>query len=152
VRACRAWAMVSSSFGMPDGRIVLADRGADEIRVLDAFGTHLATRGGKGEGPGEFAALGDIAPWPGDSILAWDLADLGMSVFDRDGNNWRTFFLLSGLDDPNIGPVPVATRADGTILSVDQLWFGVHGMKPTGPVTADSVLVEVWDREGGRLN
>lgn len=142
---------VSSFFRMPDGRIVVANRGTEEVRVFDPFGTHLATLGGKGEGPGEFWTLGEVEPWPGDSILAWDFRDFGISIFDAGGNYGRTFFLQSGADHPRDGPTPGATRADGTIFSVDELWYGVHGIDPASPVTADSARVEIWDGEGERL-
>ena len=36
-----------------DGRIVVANRGTQELRVFDARGTYLETWGGEGEGPGE---------------------------------------------------------------------------------------------------
>ncbi len=129
----------SSFFRFPDGRIVVANRGTEEVRVFDSLGTHLATWGGEGDGPAEFETLGDVAPWPGDSILAWDFGDYGISIFDSDGNYGRSFFLQSGADPPRWGPSPVAARADGTILSIDDLGFG------------DSALVQVWDAEGGDL-
>ena len=37
---------------LPDGRIVIANTGTNELRVFDAAGMHLATWGGEGEGPG----------------------------------------------------------------------------------------------------
>ncbi len=141
----------SSSFRFPDGRIVVANRGTEEVRVFDRFGTHLTTLGGEGGGPGEFGSLMDVAPWPGDSIVAWDSRDHGISVFDSGGDYGRTFFLQSGADHPRNGPKPVAARLDGTVLSVDELRYGAHGMDPAGPVTADSARVEIWDGAGERL-
>ncbi|MDE2652179.1 MAG: hypothetical protein OXI71_00030 [Gemmatimonadota bacterium] len=129
----------SSSFRFPDGRIVVANRGTEEVRVFDSRGTHLATWGGRGDGPAEFETLGDVAPWTGDSILAWDFGDYGISIFDSDRNYGRSFFLQSGADPPRWGPRPVAARADGTVLSIDDRGFG------------DSALVQVWDAEGGVL-
>ena len=58
---------------LPDGRIVVANAGSGELRVFDPSGTHLASWGGRGEGPGEFgdfAAPWNVGPWPGDSIAA----------------------------------------------------------------------------------
>ena len=128
----------TSFFRFPDGRIVVANRGTEEVRVFDSLGTHVATWGGEGDGPAEFETLGDVAPWVGDSILAWDFGDYGISIFDSDGNYVRSFFLQSGTDPPRRGPRPVAARADGTILSIDR-------------VLGDSALVQVWDAEGGVL-
>ena len=56
---------------LPDGRIVVANRGSSEVRMFDASGSHLVSWGGQGEGPGEFMSLSHVAPWPGDSIVAW---------------------------------------------------------------------------------
>lgn len=79
---------------LPDRRVVVANTGTDEIRLYDAEGNHQITWGGSGGGPGEFEALVGIAPWPGDSILAWEArrsssgrADLWSgSVFDLAGS------------------------------------------------------------------
>lgn len=125
-----------SFFRFPDGRIVVANRGTEEVRVFDSRGTHLATWGGGGGGPAEFESLADVAAWPGDSVMAWDFGDYGISIFDADGNYRRSFFLQSGTDPPRWGPRPVAARADGTILSIDDRGSG------------DSALVQVWDAEG----
>ncbi len=141
----------SSFFRFPDGRIVVANRGTEEVRVFDGSGKHLTTFGGEGDGPSEFLSLMDVAPWPGDSILAWDSRDYGISIFDADGNYGRTFFLQSGADHPRNGPRPVAVRPDGTVVSVDELRYGAHGMDPAGPVTEDSARVEIWDGLGERL-
>ena len=141
----------SSFFRFPDGMIVVANRGTEEVRVFDGLGTHLTTFGGEGDGPSEFVSLMDVAPWPGDSILAWDSRDYGISIFDADGNYGRTFFLHSGADHPRNGPRPVAARLDGTILSVDEQSYGAHGIDPASPVTADSARVEIWDGVGERL-
>ncbi len=45
---------VSGGRRLADGRIVVADGGAAQIRVYGADGTLVVTHGRKGEGPGEF--------------------------------------------------------------------------------------------------
>ncbi len=54
---------------LPDGRIVVAHRSSDELRVFDSSGTHVASWGREGEGPGEFLRghLAAVEPWQGDS-------------------------------------------------------------------------------------
>ena len=64
------FASAADATNLRDGRIVVVDRGSDELRVFDALGTHLATWGGRGEGPGEFIDLHHVDRWPGDSIRA----------------------------------------------------------------------------------
>ena len=81
---------------LPDGRIVVANAGSGELRVFDASGTHLASWGGRGEGPGEFgdfAAPWSVEPWPGDSIAASDLYARRVSIFNAQGVHGRTFVL-----------------------------------------------------------
>ena len=76
---------------LDDGRILVANAGSGEIRVYDAEGTYLASWGGRGEGPGEFAHTTSIGLWPGtDSVAIWDLRLSRMSLFDRDGTFGRT--------------------------------------------------------------
>ena len=80
---------------LPDGRIVVANRGTHELRVFDAAGSHLATWGGEGQGPGEFNSLVQVERWPGDSVVAWYSQDRRVSVFDAEGNFGRTLKLES---------------------------------------------------------
>ncbi len=54
--------------------------GSDEVRVFDSSGGHVATSGGQGEGPGEFLELVHVAPWPGDSLVAWYAPGLSMTL------------------------------------------------------------------------
>ena len=84
---------VRDAMRLPDGRFVVADQGSSELRVFDASGVHTATWSREGEGPGEFTQLDGIAPWPGDSLLAWNARPPGFTVFDLRGNVGRTFAL-----------------------------------------------------------
>ena len=81
---------VRDALTLPDGRIVVANRGSHELRVFDASGIHMETWGRRGEGPGEFNSLLEVAHWPGDSLIAWYSQDDRLSVFDLDGNFGRT--------------------------------------------------------------
>ena len=78
---------------LSDGRIVVGDAGSDEVRTFDPQGVHLATWGGKGEGPGEFPDFIGLARWRGDSIAAWDYnTGRGVSIFDSDGSLGRILY------------------------------------------------------------
>ena len=105
---------------LSDGRIVVADRSTSELRVFDETGTYLATWGGQGEGPGEFpwASLGDVEPWPGDSIVAWYADAQTISVFDSDGNFGRSFNRPGAGQRPWEVTRPELVRRDGSILGV----------------------------------
>lgn len=55
-----------------DGRIVVADRGALELRWFDAAGRFLFARGGMGEGPGEYHRIESLFRRPDDGIIVRD--------------------------------------------------------------------------------
>lgn len=98
----RVWDMAS----LGDGRIAVADAGSEELRVFDSMGVHLATWGGRGEGPGEFQSLWAVARWPGDSVAAWEFhSERGVSLFDSEGNLGRILRYAT-----------VSTRTDVTVL------------------------------------
>ncbi len=104
--------MIFATCNLPDGRIVIANAGTNEIRVFDASGVHQATWGRAGEGPGEFTALAGVASWPGDSIVAWDTRALTVAVFDSEGGLGRSF-VLEGDGRSN---EPRMALSDGTVL------------------------------------
>ena len=120
---------VRDAMKLSDGRIVVANRGSQELRVFDRSGTHLTTWGGRGEGPGEFNSLLAIADWQGDSLIAWYSQRERLSVFDFDGNFGRT--LIPG--DPADGrDTPEEVRADGTVL--------VSRFNPGGAALGDGLV------------
>ena len=125
--------LVRDAMMLPDGRIIVANGGSGELRMFDALGTHLATWGGEGEGPGEFDNLSQIEPWPGDSIAAWFAPQMGISVFDAEGNYARTFTLATAPGTPPWVQFWPFASSDGSILSVK---------------TADTVVVQLHDGEG----
>ena len=121
---------------LSDGRIVVGNRGSNELRMFDSRGRHLTTWGGEGEGPGEILGLNDVAAWPGDSIAVWYSPGWGISVFDSEGNYGRSFSLRRA-DEPSwLMPDPQAVRMDGTVLAIRR------------PENADTAVVDIWDGEG----
>ena len=82
---------VTDATRLPDGRIVIANTGSNELRVFNADGSHAGTWGGRGEGPGEFTSFSPtaVALWPGDSIAAPNPWGTRLSLFDTDGNHGR---------------------------------------------------------------
>lgn len=67
---------------LPDGGIVVANRGSDEIRKFSPDGGFVRSAGGSGEGPGEFTNLQRIE-LIGDSVLVLDWNGR-MAMFGRD--------------------------------------------------------------------
>ena len=122
---------------LSDGRIVVANRGTNELRVFDASGTHLENWAGEGEGPGEFTSLSRVEPWPGDSIAAWWTRTGGISVFDSDGNHGRTFRLGGNDEDPIwLALRPESATRAGSVLAT---WRWQD---------ADTIVVHLRDGEG----
>jgi hypothetical protein len=81
-----------------DGTIVIANGGTQEIRYFHENGTHRATAGGKGDGPGEFRWI----DWMGaanDSVFVWDSFARLLSVLDAAGRFVRSV-TFDGLDLP----------------------------------------------------
>ena len=127
---------VGGATRLPDGRIVVANGGTQEVRVFDADGEHLTTWGGDGGGPREFMSLVGVGRWPGDSIAAWYAGNLGVSIFNSEGVFARTLFLRSEQSVNWLRPRPEAVRQDGFIMSRRELEEDL------------SVVVEIWDGAG----
>jgi hypothetical protein len=70
---------------LSDGRIVILEGQAGEVRWFDAAGRHLFTRGGKGDGPGEFTAVTELLILPGDTVLVRNAPRTKFALFTSDG-------------------------------------------------------------------
>ena len=127
---------VTGAMRLPDGRIVVANRSTNDLRFFDALGTHLSTRGGSGEGPGEFQNLQGIRSWPGDSIAAWYGFRAAVSVFDSEGNHGRSFTMADHGETRGFLWRPMATTGDGRVLA---RWSREE---------EDTVMVQFRDGEG----
>jgi len=66
------FASIESLARLSDGRIVVVESQTSEIRWFDKGGQHLATRGGRGGGPGKFNFAAQLLQLPGDTILVED--------------------------------------------------------------------------------
>lgn len=82
---------VSGAVVMSDGRIVVANRGAHDLRMFDAGGGHLWTSGREGDGPGEFRSVELMDRFGPDSLLVYDFRQRRFSVFDDAGELARSF-------------------------------------------------------------
>ncbi len=132
--------LVSDAIVLPDGRVVVANTGTNELRVYDAAGVHMATWGRRGEGPGEFMNRAGVDVWPGDSVVAWDYRNRAISVFDSGGTFGRSFVLESGTDRPL---EPRFAFSDGSFL-------GRHGEVTGRGQRRSKVSYERRDGDGGR--
>lgn len=108
---------------------LIADRASNEIRHFDRAGRHVQTVGGAGEGPGEFTVLAWMGVLHGDTVLAWELRNRRLSVFDRELRLVETRSLV-----PNDIYVVEGAFGDGDLL----LW--PFAGSPVRQVTAPQVL------------
>ena len=76
---------VSGAARLPDGDIVVVDRGAKTVRIFDSSGSFLKTLGGPGSGPGEFQEPGSVTLGRGNTLAIWDNLLFRMTRFDETG-------------------------------------------------------------------
>ena len=94
-----------------------------ELRLFDASGVHQWTRGGDGEGPGEFRGIG-WTRFLGDTLIVFDPWQSRFSKISLDGEvldivnvtEWRNEGGLSGL-------YAVALLGDGTLIAQQNRFF-----------------------------
>lgn len=76
---------------LDDGRIAVLDAQAQELRIFGPEGEHLATYGGKGEGPGELHTAFGLMRSPDGQLWVPDRGNARISVFDPDGGYQASF-------------------------------------------------------------
>ena len=97
-----------------DGRMFVLDQQAQHLKVFGADGTHLATLGGAGSGPGEFAlGAGPVLVGTGDTVYVPDLQNQRVNRFAPDGSSAGSYRL--SLEDGL--PTTWADAPSGTIVT-----------------------------------
>jgi len=123
-----------------EGRLWVADGQSGELRIFQADGTHWKTRGGRGEGPGEFLQIRLLGATAGDSVICGDSGADRITVFDPEGEFVRTERLPIS-DRP--APRPFDVFADGSLLAQLPRIVSAQSLEP-GLVIRDSAeLVRV---------
>ncbi len=138
---------VAGVLGLPDGRIVVADAQANELRFFDEAGRSLKTAGGEGGGPGEFQALIRILRLPGDSVGAWDARLSRLSVFSPAGD-----FVRARIIEPPTKEMFV--RAEG-VFTDGSVLVSPDGSREYGPeteVARDTVALMRYTAGGARVD
>ena len=82
---------VVAAVRLSNGDIVVADRGASELRSYDAAGTFQWRTGRFGQGPGEFESLDFVGSTTGDSLVTYDRGLMRVQLFDTGGRMARSF-------------------------------------------------------------
>jgi hypothetical protein len=126
-----------------DGRIVVADRGTDEIRFFDSSGAFLETIGGRGDGPAEYRSIHLLQRIGGDSLVVVDREGGRVSVLDPAGTIVRRYLMARHGSDES--PTPAwAIFEDGSQLQM--LTAGTEAIAP-GVMLHHAVFRRV--RDGG---
>jgi len=121
-------------------RLWVADGQSGELRIFEADGTHWKTRGGSGEGPGEFLQIRLLGATKADSVLLGDSRVDRITVFDPEGEFVRTERLPSS-ERP--APRPFDVFPDGSVLGQLRRVLMAPSLEP-GQILRDSVeLVRV---------
>lgn len=81
---------VTDAMRLPDGRIVAASAGTQQVRFYAADGRLLRAVGRSGQGPGEFGAPFWLGRLRGDSVAVWDAGLRRFSVLTAAGDFVRT--------------------------------------------------------------
>ncbi len=77
-----AFAYLKGLVALEDGGFAVLDSQVQELRVFGPDGAHVATHGGKGQGPGEFVDANGLMLGPGGRLWVPDARNGRMSVFD----------------------------------------------------------------------
>jgi hypothetical protein len=103
---------VVGAMTLPTGEVVVGNRGTNELRFYAPDGTHVQTRGGDGQGPGEFEYLRGLAPCHAGGFIAFDL-NWQMNAYLFDG----TFVEKTTLQTPvGVTPYEIACDERGHVL------------------------------------
>jgi hypothetical protein len=81
---------------LEDGRIVVTDELAHQLKFFSSDGTLLQAVGREGEGPGEFGYMWSVEPFAGDSLMIYDYSQRRVSILGTDGSFGRSFAVTFG--------------------------------------------------------
>jgi len=79
---------VTGALRTVDG-IIVANSGSHELRRFDSAGRFLGASGRRGQGPGDFGAVINLFPAPGDSLYVFDAGNLRWTMHDGNGQYGR---------------------------------------------------------------
>jgi hypothetical protein len=77
---------VASALRLPDGRIAVMNEGSHQLRLYDATGKLIVSKGRRGGGPGEFFRPGRIYQLGADSLMVYDRGNARFSIHRTNGD------------------------------------------------------------------
>ncbi len=128
---------------LPDGSVVTAEWGSGEVRRFDRDGVLRSTRGGRGEGPGEFARIQSLQFLPGEFLRVLDVRLQRGTVFDSAWSVRSTSpFAPPAVDRRpaavNLPGAALAFTSTGRVVGFPNVTMELSGMP--GPVSAEALL------------
>lgn len=128
---------------LPDGRIVVADRGHAAIRVFDRDGGFLTEMGRSGEGPGEFQYIKSMSVSEPDTLDIYDSRAFRFTQYLADGTLVGTLQMKGESGRPEVF---LGRFGDGDFALA---WIRPRdGPRPLGAVTADVMEIGRFDVSG----
>ena len=125
---------------LTDGRVVVADHRAGQLRAYDATGRYLWASGRSGEGPGEYRRIATLGDGPGDSLWVWDFGLRRFTILTDRGEVVR----LVQVDAPLSSLLAVGRFGDGTFLMQESFSSGIHREgSALGLMRAPAALVRI---------
>ena len=124
---------VVGALRLPDGTIVVANRGTQELRWYERSGSFRPSVGRSGSGGVTFSGLDWLGRYGDESIIAYDAMNLRVSVFAADGTVLNTSSLIMTFQAP-----PGEVRgvfADSSLLVVRgaRHWIRAMQGQPNAP-------------------
>lgn len=133
---------VAGALRLADGRIVVANGGANALYFFGPDGAFLSSVGAEGAGPGESRRMDALLPYRGDSLAVFDAAMQRLSVFSDEGQLGRTV----RVDVPGPRPHMIGALADGPLV------VGNSPFQPGTGVWRDSAVYVQVAANGERID
>lgn len=138
---------------LADGRVVVLNAGAHELRLYERDGTLSWRQGREGEGPGEYVEPGALFVLPGDSLVVWDARLARVTVVAPDGDVVRNVTLPGR---PSATEV-VGVLSDGSLIVFrqrfaeevgggSQQYYGHYSRYSTSGDSLDALGIFPWRR------
>ena len=105
---------IANARRLADGRVVVLDWQAREIRYFDRAGRHVHSVGRRGDGPGEFQGFGMVVRTEGDSLLIADRRQPRITLLGPRGEIVRAASLPLAPSGALVQPI--GRLRDGTII------------------------------------
>lgn len=109
------WERVVAIRSLSGGGFVVANAGSGQLYWFDSTGKRVAVAGRKGQGPGEYLSIRDIAVTRGDNVVVMDDGTRRVTILGPGGKVTSTITLQAPFDGGG-GPTRMTALSDGTVI------------------------------------